>query len=100
MLREKSARLSASLCTLAVKESRGLSFQELQLIGCDINFIDDPTIVAHVVSDKEVEFEGKKWRLSPLTREIYTRKGKVNASGSYQGAQHWEFEDIKLADII
>ena len=84
----------------AVKESRGLSFQELQLIGCDINFIEDPTIVAHVVSDKEVEFEGKKWRLSPLTREIYTRKGKVNASGSYQGSQHWEFEDIKLADII
>ena len=83
-----------------MKEGRGLSFQELQLIGCDIDFIDDPSITARVVSDKEVEFEGKKWRLSPLTREIYTRKGKVNASRSYNGSYHWEFEGIRLADII
>ncbi len=84
----------------SLKEGRGLSFQELQLIGCDIDFIDDPSITARVVSDKEVEFEGKKWRLSPLTREIYTRKGKVNASRSYNGSYHWEFEGIRLADII
>ena len=84
----------------SLKEGRGLSFQELQLIGCDIDFIDDPSITARVVSDKEVEFEGKKWRLSPLTREIYTRKGKVNASRSYNGSYHWEFEGIRLDDII
>ena len=79
---------------------RGLSFQELQLIGMDISFIDDPTIIAHVVSDKEVEFEGKKWRLSPLTREIQTRRGLVNASGAYQGAQYWQYDDTKLAELI
>ena len=83
-----------------VKEGRGLSFQELQLVGLDINFIDDPSIRAHIVSDKEVEFEGKKWKLSPLTREIQTRRGKVNASGSYQGAQYWEFDGIRLSEII
>lgn len=83
-----------------VKEGRRLSFQELQLIGLDIRFVEDSSIVAHVVGDKEVEFEGKKWRLSPLTREIQTRRGKVNPSGSYQGAVYWEYEGIKLADIM
>ena len=82
------------------KEGRGLSFQELQLIGLEIDFIDDPTIIARVVSDHEVEFEGKRWRLSPLTREIQTRRGKLNASGTYSGAQWWEFDGIRLADVL
>ena len=84
----------------AQKEGRGLSFQELQLIGLEIDFIDDPSIVARVVSDSEVEFEGKRWRLSPLTREIQTRRGRLNASGSYSGAQWWEFDGIRLADVL
>lgn len=84
----------------SIKEHNGLSFQELQIIGDEIDFIADPSITAKVVSDKEVEFEGKKWRLSPLTREIQTRRGAVNSSGSYQGAQYWEYDGMKLADII
>ena len=83
-----------------VKEGRHLSFQELQLIGLDIDFIEEPSIVARVVSDSEVEFEGKRWRLSPLTREIQTRRGKLNASGSYSGAQWWEFDGIRLSDVL
>lgn len=83
-----------------VKTGRHLSFQELQIIGEDINFIDDPNIVAHIVGDTTVEFEGKKWKLSPLTKEIQIRRGTVNASGSYQGAQYWEYDGMKLADIM
>lgn len=83
-----------------LKEGRGLSFQELQLVGLDIDYIEDPSIRAHVVSDKEVEFEGKKWHLSTLTREIESRRGKARPSGAYQGAQHWEYDGIKLADIM
>ena len=82
------------------KEHRGLSFKDLELIGQDINFIDDPAFQAHVISDKEVEFEGKKWRLSPLTREIQTRRGKVNASGAYQGALWWAYDGNRLSDIM
>lgn len=83
-----------------VMKKNGLSFLELQLIGQIIDYVSDNSIHAKVVSDKEVEFEGKKWRLSPLTREIETRKGTVNASGSYKGAQYWEYDGIKLIDII
>jgi len=82
------------------KDTRGLSFEALQLVGLDIDFIEDPSYRAHVISDKEVEFEGKKWRLSPLTKEIQMRRGKVNASGSYQGAWWWEYDGIRLYDII
>ena len=84
----------------AAKEGKHLSFQELQLIGLDINFIDDPSIRAHVVGDRDVEFEGKKWKLSPLTREIQKRRDKLSPSGAYQGAQYWEYDGIKLADIM
>lgn len=84
----------------SVKEKKGLSFLELQLIGLEINFVLEPSITARVVSDKEVEFEGKKWRLSPLTRELQTRRGEVTPSGTYQGAQYWEYDGIKLSEII
>lgn len=84
----------------AQKNRRRLSFIELQLIGNEINYVSDTSIVAKVISDNEVEFEGKRWRLSPLTREIETRKGTVNASGSYQGAQYWEYNNRRLADIM
>ena len=82
------------------KDHKGLSFDDLQLVGLYIDFINDPSIRAKVVGDKEVEFEGKRWKLSPLTREIMTRKGKVNSSGSYQGSKYWEYDDICLADIM
>lgn len=82
------------------KPGKAFSFLDLQIIGEDITFIDDPSVVARVVTDKEVEFEGKRWRLSPLTREIQTRRGRVNASGAYQGAQYWAYDGIKLADFM
>ena len=82
------------------KSGGGTSFQELQLIGLDIEFNEDPSIRAHVINDKQVEFEGKKWRLSPLTKEIQTRRGKVTPSGSYNGWQWWSFDGIRLSDIV
>ena len=84
----------------AQKGARRLSFAELELIGEEINYIADKGIVVKVIDDRQVEFEGKNWYLSPLTNELETRKGTVNKSGSYQGAQYWEFEGIKLADIM
>ena len=81
-------------------KSKYLSFEELGLIGEEISFIDDPDIVATVVSDTEVEFEGKRTKLSPLTREIKIRQGRCNKSGAYQGAQYWKYEDTRLAELM
>lgn len=87
-----------------VKEHKGktkyLSFLELQLIGEDINYINDPSIVAHVIDDRQVEFEGKKWYLSSLTKEIKKRKGADTDSSGYHVAQYWEYDGIKLSDVL
>jgi uncharacterized protein with ParB-like and HNH nuclease domain len=82
------------------QKRKRLSFSELNLIGEEINYISDKAIKVNIVDDRKVIFEGKKWFLSPLTKEIETRKGTVNKSGAYQGAQYWEFEGIKLAVIM
>lgn len=77
-----------------------LSFIALQLIGYEINFIADKSIKAKVVGDTEVKYNGKVWKLSPLTKELYAKSGKANKSGSYRGTAHWEFDGMKLEDII
>ena len=86
--------------SMKARSRNRLSFNELMIIGQKINYIAEKSIVVEVVSDKEVEFEGKKWKLSPLTRELETRRGTVNESGSYQGAQCWEYDGMRLADIM
>ena len=82
------------------RKNKKFSFRDLQLIGCDINFIDDTNITARVINDKEVSYEGKKYKLSTLTREIYERNGRTKKTGSYRGHQYWEFDGIRLSDMI
>ncbi|MCD7771920.1 MAG: DUF262 domain-containing HNH endonuclease family protein [Oscillospiraceae bacterium] len=84
----------------SIKEKHVLSFNELQIVGEYIQFHKDPSISALVVSDNEVEFEGKRWKLSPLTKEIQDRRGEGNSSGAYRGVQYWDYDGIRLADVI
>lgn len=82
------------------KKSTGnrLSFDSLDLIGKTIVYFDDANIIAEVIGDKEVKFENKVWRLSPLTREIETRKNRRNRSGAYWGVNMWKYEDKTLEE--
>ena len=82
------------------KKRHPLSFNELQLYDEIISFIPDPTIVAKVIDDKHVEFEGRLWKLTPLTKELLERRGQCNNSGNYPGSQYWQYEDVRLADIL
>ena len=52
-----------------------------------------------VVSDKLVEFEGKEWKLSPLTVEIKKRRGECVPSESYQGGRFWEYNGKTIWDM-
>ena len=83
-----------------IKVKRGLSFKDLGLIGKTINFVYDESITAKVKTDKEVEFEGKRWRLTPLTKELCRRLGKASKSESYNGAQYWEYDGDKLYSLM
>lgn len=67
--------------------------------GENIFFITDKEICAKVVGEREVEYDGQIWKLSPLTYKILEQKGKLNKSGAYQGARHWLFEGRALVSL-
>ncbi|MFA5471777.1 MAG: GIY-YIG nuclease family protein [Acholeplasmataceae bacterium] len=67
--------------------------------GDVIQFIDDSNIKAVVQGERTVIFENEAWYLSPLVRELLTRKGNVNSSGAYQGPAYFTFNGKKLTDI-
>lgn len=67
--------------------------------GDEISFIADKTVVATVVGEREVEYGGQTWKLSPLTYKIYEDKGQLNSSGAYQGANYWQWRGKKLKDL-
>ncbi len=82
------------------KQGKLFSFYRKGLKNGDvITFIDDENIVAKVCGERDVEFEGQKYKLSPLTRKIYEQKGKLNNSGAYQGAAYFEYNGKKLKDL-
>src|SRR5690606_22030688 len=83
----------------SVSNTNRLSFSRLDLIGKDIYLLDAAGIVARVVSDKELLFEEKKYRLSPLTRLCMERLGKVNKSGAYWGVDKWGYENKSLYEL-
>ena len=93
-----SDELKTSNNYLTEKRSFGnrLSFESLGFIGKTIEYFNDPNIVAEVIGDKELKFENKVWRLSPLTREIETRKNRRNRSGAYWGINKWKYEGKTL----
>jgi len=81
-------------------KTKHFSFAALGLIGETISYIGDDTIKAKVVSDKEVEFEGENWKLSPLTKEIKRRKGQATPSEAYRGSAYWEWDGYKLSNLF
>lgn len=67
--------------------------------GTEIVFAENESFVAYVENEREVMFEGRLWYLSPLTRELFTRLGKVNSSGAYQGPLYFKFNGKRLTEI-
>jgi len=79
------------------KQGELFSFYKKGLKNNDeIVFCDDKTIAARVCGEREVEYDGQIWKLAPLTYEIYKRKNKLNKSGAYQGAAHFEYQGKRL----
>ncbi len=67
--------------------------------GETVVFVSDETIFAKVINEREVEFAGQRWKLSPLTYKIFENKNQLNSSGAYQGAAYWKYKGRKLKDI-
>jgi len=67
--------------------------------GDKISFIKDKNIVATVCGEREVEYNGQVWKLSPLTYKIFKERGELSESGAYQGAAYFEYNGKKLKDL-
>jgi len=67
--------------------------------GDIIIFKADKSIKATVVGEREVEYLGQTYKLSPLTYKLYEEMGKLNRSGAYQGAAHFEYKGKLLKDL-
>ena len=67
--------------------------------GAVITFRYDDNITATVVGEREVEYFGINYKLSPLTNKIMDQLGRLNESGAYQGSQYWNYKGTRLAHI-
>jgi len=82
------------------KQSNLFSFYKKGLKnGDEIVFKDDEHIIAKVVGEREVEYEGQVWKLSPLTYKLYEERGELNNSGAYAGANYFKYKGKKLRDL-
>jgi hypothetical protein len=67
--------------------------------GDEVVFREDKTVVATVCGEREVEYGGQIWKLSPLTYKLYEERGKLTPSGAYQGAAYFIYNGKKLKDL-
>ncbi len=67
--------------------------------GDEITFVDDQEIVAKVVGEREVEYQGQIWKLSPLAYKIYEQRGELTPAGAYQGARHFAYQGTRLVNL-
>lgn len=65
--------------------------------GDEVVFCGDKISVAIVCGERDVEYEGQIWKLSPLTDKLYQQMGRP--SGTYQGAAYFEYKGKKLKDL-
>ena len=65
-------------------------------VGSELSFINKEHIVAKVVGDNSIEFEGEIYSLSGAAKEILAREGRYYTSAS--GPMHWMFGSETLHD--
>lgn len=76
------------------------SFDKLGLINETVKFIKDSSITAVVKNDKEVEYNGKLYKLSPLTEELMEQRGESIPSKAYDGPSYWTYGGKKLSLLM
>lgn len=82
------------------KQSAKFSFYNKGLKDGDVvTFVSDDTITATVVGEREVDYGGQIYKLSPLTYKVFEDKGRLNSSGAYQGAYYWLYDGRRLKDL-
>lgn len=82
------------------KQGRLFNFYAKGLKNGDmVTFKDDEAITAKVVGEREVEYGGQIWKLSPLVYKLYEQRGQLNSSGAYAGADYFKYNGKRLRDL-
>lgn len=78
----------------AKKRRSNLNFYQMGLIDGDvITFVADNNIQATIVSENEVEYNGKEYSLTSLTQELKGLDHSIRPTGE------WKFEEQNLLDL-
>jgi len=86
--------------TLARQQGALFSFYKKGLRNGDqISFIPDHNVTATISGEREVDYDGQTWKLSPLTYKVFENKGQLNSSGAYQGANYWQYNNKRLKSL-
>ncbi len=82
------------------EQNKLFSFTKKGLKNGDIiTFVKDKSKTAKIINEREVEYNGDIWKLSPLARKLFEERGEVSKSGAYQGAAYFEYNGKKLKDL-
>lgn len=82
------------------KQGQRFNFYRKGLKNGDvISFCADPSITAKIIGEREVEYKGEPFLLSPLARKLYEQMNKGNNSHAYQGAYHFMFNGKRLTAL-
>ena len=65
-------------------------------IGSELTFLKDETRIATVTGDREIEFEGTRSSLSPITLDLLNKDGRNRVS--CRGQDFWIFENETLTE--
>lgn len=93
---------TAQIKKIAADRKRGQLFNMYEhgiKNGDTLVFVDDPNKKVKVVGERSVEYNGVEYKLSTLALKFYEDMGKANPSKSYQGANCFTFNGVRLTKL-
>lgn len=75
------------------------NYVELGLVGKIIHYKDDRSIVARIVSEDKIEYEGEQISISTLTKKIKLKRGECKPDASFNGKLFWVYNGKTIFDL-
>lgn len=75
------------------------NYVELGLVGKIIHYKDDRSIVARIVSEDKIEYEGEQISISTLTKKIKLKRGECKSDASFNGKLFWVYNGKTIFDL-
>jgi len=98
--REEEIAQSVASVAERTDKFRPFKFSEYGIeIGSELIFIRDPSIKVKVVSEKQIEYQGKHYSLSGLAYEILVHKFGRKPTTSARGPYYFSYNSKRLTDI-